>query len=183
MSVFQTELDVATISFDETLEKEIQSLFQTTNATIATAESVSNGIIGKALKRTTNATQNYLGTIICNHPKTVKHFFGWESVTIKPFCEQMTAALAKGITSHLQTDIGMACTGTIGYPDENNICRAKIVLAYFFYQNERTKVLELIGTEKDIYKQILQASFAYLKSYFVKYSTINKNKETINYGR
>ena len=180
MSVFQAELDIATISLDKTLETECQKLFEATDFTVATAETVSGGIIGNTLKSITTKKNNYIASIVCDHPSAFKKFFALDIDSNRVFSESSTMAMAKGIAQTLGTNIGLSCTGIIGYPDEYKVSRAKIILGFYFNHNEAIKTLNIMGTKPVILKQVMQASLAYLKNYFVKFSNINETKEVIN---
>ena len=180
MSVFQAELDIATINFNKTLEVECQKLFAATNYTIATAETISGGIVGNTLKSITAKNNNYIASIVCDHPRAFKKFFALQVDSNTIFSESMTIAMAKGIAQTLGTNICLSCTGAIGYPDEQKVSSAKIMIGFYFNHNEVVKTLNLMGTKQVVLQQVLQAALAYLKNYFVKFSNINESKEAIN---
>lgn len=173
MSLFQSALDSATITLDSTLEVECQKILEASKLTIATVETVSSGVIGKFLQAMRLKTDNYLGTVSCNHPKMYKKIFDLNVSKDSPFSKSQSIVLAKEVAKLLEADIGLSCIGMMGFPDENGVRSAKVLLGYYVNKNERIKVLEIIGDEQQILKQVVQASVAFLKDYCIKFTSLN----------
>lgn len=179
MSIFQAELDLATLTFDKTLETECRKLFEATNYSIATAETISKGIIGNTLQSITKHKNNYVASILCKSPLEFKRFFALDLNSKNLISESLAINIAQGVSRSLNTSIGLSCIGLIGYQNQDSVAQAKVCLGFSFNNNLAAKTLELTGTKPVIFKQIIQASLAYLKNYFIKFAQLNKSKEVI----
>jgi nicotinamide-nucleotide amidase len=85
--------------------------------TLATAESLTGGLIGELLTSVPGASASYLGGVI-SYATRLKHTLaGVPSATLEalgPVAEQTAAAMATGVAERCEADWGLAVTGVAG---------------------------------------------------------------------
>ena len=84
--------------------------------TLATAESISGGLIGHILTETPGSSRVYLGGVVSYHNR-LKGLIGVPARTIEEHgavSDQTAVAMAKGVRDWASADIGLATTGIAG---------------------------------------------------------------------
>ena len=180
MSVFQSELDFASLNFKQSLTHELQTFFTATQLRCAVAETFTQGALTHSLTQILGP-QHMVGGAICNTPQSFTSLCG--TPTINTHAPSIDQALyyAKHIANNLSCQIGICILGILGSPHKDERQQAKVYLGYAYNENDYTKSLELSGRFEDIVQQSIQAVLGFLKHLFLKYPLKTK-KEAITNG-
>lgn len=106
----------ATLDHLVSLAANVLARLEERGLTLATAESISGGLIGHILTETPGSSRVYLGGVVAYHNR-LKALIGVPLQTIEQHgavSEQTAVAMAKGARNWASADIGLATTGIAG---------------------------------------------------------------------
>ncbi|HZA82406.1 MAG TPA: competence/damage-inducible protein A [Actinomycetes bacterium] len=102
---------------DETLEAALGRLLRERGATLATAESLTGGLIGGRITGVPGSSDYYLGGVVAYATDAKKSLLGVDGellATDGPVSERVAAAMAQGARAAFGADLGLAATGVAG---------------------------------------------------------------------
>ena len=106
----------ATLDRLVSLAAEVLARLEELGVTLATAESITGGLIGHVLTETPGSSRVYLGGVV-SYGNRLKERIGVPTQTLAEFgavSEQTALAMANGIREWAGTDVGVAVTGIAG---------------------------------------------------------------------
>tara|TARA_B100000427_G_scaffold193380_1_gene160731 strand:+ start:1214 stop:1732 length:519 start_codon:yes stop_codon:yes gene_type:complete len=170
MNQFQTELDVATIDYNNQLKTDLTAYFRATHPTIIILDMFTNGLLSYSSNLLIEKTTKTM-SIICNDATSFNTLLKAPSDLYSlPPTETFVEKTASFITKRYQTQIGIAVAGIKDFENKKN----KIYIGYSFYNNITNRIIECSGSPKIRYNQIINGVFGYLKMLFIKYPITNK---------
>jgi nicotinamide-nucleotide amidase len=123
--------------------------------TVATAESITGGLLGVLLTDVPGASTGYLGGVISYATRLKDTLAGVSSTTLQavgPVAEQTAAEMAEGVCRRCQADWGVATTGVAGPEpqDGHPVGEVFVAVAHPASQLLRVKALALAGDRMTI---------------------------------
>jgi PncC family amidohydrolase len=149
-------------------DEQIADLLRKSKKTVATAESITGGLISARLTAIPGSSDYFIGGITCYHPRIKVVNVGVPASVINQFglaSKEVAIALAEGIRSRFRTDIGIASTGVAGPAP---LPPAPVGRAYIALASEKEtdwKELNLQGTRGEIREKVAQAALGLLWLY------------------
>ena len=168
MSLFQNELDVASIDLNQRLKADIQHYFNATGYTVVSTETISKGLLGLSLSNLIPKEQ-YIANIVCHSPRSFKDACGLPvklipSLPTADFAQELAGFMAEKTAA----DVSVALLGINGIP-KNDVLISRVFIGYSFNKNKSVKVLELSGSLKVVLEQSVVATLGFLQTLFLKY--------------
>jgi len=108
---------------DETLTGKVGELLKNSSRTIATAESITAGLLGKRLTDRAGASKFFAGGVICYSSESKNKLLGVPREILESrgaVSPEVAELMARGVRELLAADIGLAVTGYAGPESENN---------------------------------------------------------------
>jgi nicotinamide-nucleotide amidase len=102
---------------DDTLERICGRLLRERGRTLATAESLTGGLLAVRLTDAPGSSEHYLGGVCAYAPATKTGLLAVPPVLLEaagPVSEPVAAAMAEGVRGLLEADVGLATTGVAG---------------------------------------------------------------------
>ncbi len=169
-TLFQEELDQATVQFETKLDRDVSQLLKKNKFTIAVAESLTAGLIASRLVRYAGSTSYFLGGAICYQPATKIHFCGVSPATIRnegEVSQSVALEMAQGLKSRLQADLCISTTGVAGpatdaYPAESV---GKVFIGFSLKQKDDVKFYRFEGSRDIIRQKTTTAALAGLRQW------------------
>ncbi|MED6328228.1 MAG: competence/damage-inducible protein A [Actinomycetota bacterium] len=100
---------------DQTMESVVLDLLVERGLTLATAESVTGGMVGTRLTEVPGASRAFLGSVVA-YDSDVKRGLLGVPPDVHVVSEEAVSAMAVGVCAHLDADVSVAVTGVAG-PD------------------------------------------------------------------
>lgn len=101
----------------KTTEVEVAELLKKSRKTVATAESITGGLLSSRLTSQAGSSDFFIGGIICYHNRIKVMELGVPASIIaqgSPVSKEVALAMAEGIKKRYRTDIGLSVTGIAG---------------------------------------------------------------------
>jgi nicotinamide-nucleotide amidase len=135
--------------------------------TLATAESLTGGLIGAALTEVAGSSESYRGGVVCYATDLKATLVGVPQDLLDahgPVAPQTAAALAEGIAARCTADLGLAVTGVAGPSDQDGHPVGEVYVAVAGPDHAPAEVrrLALFGSRTDIRDGTVAAAFALL---------------------
>ena len=135
--------------------------------TLASAESLTGGMVGKLLTEVSGASTSYLGGVISYATRLKETLAGVDSETLSelgPVAERTAAKMAQGVAQRCDADWGIATTGVAGPDAQNSHPVGQVFVAVSHPAGDvlRVKELSLQGERAAIRKQAAIAALALL---------------------
>ncbi len=112
------ELGTVVYGFDdETLERAVARLLGELGQTLATAESLTGGLVGGRVTTVPGASDHYRGGVVAYATEAKATVLGVDQKLLDehgPVSEPVAAAMAEGVRRAFATDVGLATTGVAG---------------------------------------------------------------------
>ncbi len=137
--------------------------------TLATAESLTGGLIGAAFTAVPGSSEAYRGGVICYATDLKATLAGVEEALLRthgPVSAATAAALAQGVARRCTADLGLAVTGVAG-PDAQDghpVGEVYVAVAGPGRVAARVRALQLGGNRTQIRAQTVRAACALLAS-------------------
>ena len=137
------------------------------NLTLATAESLTGGLIGAAFTAVPGSSDVYRGGVICYATDLKATLAGVDESLLRaygPVSAPTAAALAEGVARRCAADVGMAVTGVAGpSPQEGHrVGEVYVAVSGPGPAPAQIRPLQLSGTRSQIREQTVQAACALL---------------------
>jgi nicotinamide-nucleotide amidase len=135
--------------------------------TLASAESLTGGLVGELLTEVSGASTSYLGGVISYATRLKETLVGVDAKTLSelgPVAERTAAEMAQGVAQRCNADWGIATTGVAG-PDAQNshpVGQVFVAVSYSAGDVLRVKELSLQGERAAIRQQAAIAALALL---------------------
>ena len=176
MNQFQTELDVATMDYNQQIATDLNACFKATNPRIVVVDMMTHGLLSYQFNQIMHESSQHM-YLNCNSETTfnllLKAPADLYTTTPSPsFVEKAASFITKRFESH----IGITISGITNTENTEN----KVFIGYSFYNNIGSRIIECSGSEKIRYNQIINGVFGYLKMLFIKYPIIKKKEKTEN---
>ena len=173
MSTFQTNLDIATLEFNKSLQVELQAYFKATNNTIVFLDMFTRGLLSQLSSSYVTDELNY-GSIVLNNSKSFINLLKAPSHLLKnPPTKKFAQESAEFICKKFKTNIGVSVSGIKGFPNIKNTIQTKVYLGFSFNDQINSRIIQCESTEKNNFEQIIHAVFGYLKMMFQKHIKTN----------
>jgi competence/damage-inducible protein CinA-like protein len=107
---------------DETLEALVGRLLRERDLTMATAESLTGGLLGGRITGLTGASDSYLGGVVTYATDAKASQLGVDQQLLDtdgPVSEPVAAAMAEGVRKAFGADLGLATTGVAGPAEQS----------------------------------------------------------------
>ncbi len=146
-------------------DQQIADLLKKNKQTVATAESVTGGLIGHRLTNTAGSSEYYIGGLVCYHPRVKVIQAGVSAALINKYgqvSKEVAIALAEEIRKKFRTDIGIASTGVAGPKPVPPAPVGRIFVALASSKGTEYKELNLQGTRIEIKEKAAQAALGLL---------------------
>ena len=173
MSTFQSNLDIANLEFNKTLQVELQAYFKATQKTIVFLDMFTKGLLTQLSSHYVSEELNY-GTIISNSAHSFVNLLKAPTDLFKsPPTKSFAQDSAEFICKKFNTDIGVSISGIQGFSNSSNNIMAKVYLGYNFKNEKNARIIQCNGSAKNNSEQIVHGVFGYLKMMFQKYTKTN----------
>jgi nicotinamide-nucleotide amidase len=135
--------------------------------TLATAESLTGGLIGELLTGVPGASASYVGGVISYATRLKESLAGVPAVTLRelgPVAERTAQEMATGVARRCAADWGLAVTGVAGPEpqDGHPVGQVFVGLAYPAGEWTRVRELRLSGSRAEIRSETAVAALALL---------------------
>jgi nicotinamide-nucleotide amidase len=131
---------------DSALAASILAELSRRGQTLATAESVTGGMIGALLTDIPGASANYLGGVISYATRLKATLAGVDRITLAelgPVAERTAAEMARGVAERCNADWGLATTGVAGPEPQNGHQVGQVFVAVSHRASSALQVEEL----------------------------------------
>lgn len=185
MNFFQDELDSERLQFQSKLYTELGRFLIGARLTVATAETLTQGLMGYILGTLPNQDQFYRGSIVCNHQLVKLRLGGISALTLKEKGEASPDAaleLARTCQRLTKADLCIAHTGIIGRDIKTVpvLCTASVYLACVLNQTEKVQLLQFQGTQGVIRHHIVTAACGFLRQWLKNTVTESEPVEMVH---
>ena len=135
--------------------------------TLASAESLTGGMVGELLTEVSGASTSYLGGVISYATRLKEMLVGVDAKTLSelgPVAERTAAEMAQGVAQRCNADWGIATTGVAGPDAQNSHPVGQVFVAVSHPAGDvlRVKELSLRGERAAIRQQAAIAALALL---------------------
>ena len=135
--------------------------------TLASAESLTGGMVGKLLTEVSGASTSYLGGVISYATRLKETLAGVNATTLSelgPVAERTAVEMAQGVAQRCNADWGIATTGVAGPDAQNSHPVGQVFVAVSHPAGDvlRVKELSLQGERAAIRQQAAIAALALL---------------------
>ncbi|HJQ89298.1 MAG TPA: CinA family protein [Propionibacteriaceae bacterium] len=135
--------------------------------TLASAESLTGGMVGELLTEVSGASTSYLGGVISYATRLKETLAGVDAETLSelgPVAERTVAEMAQGVAQRCNADWGIATTGVAGPDAQNSHPVGQVFVAVSDLAGDvlRVKELSLQGERAAIRQQAAIAALALL---------------------
>lgn len=135
--------------------------------TLASAESLTGGMVGELLTEVSGASTSYLGGVISYATRLKETLAGVNAKTLSelgPVAERTAAEMAQGVAQRCNADWGIATTGVAGPDAQNSHPVGQVFVAVSHPAGDvlRVKELSLQGERAAIRQQAAIAALALL---------------------
>ena len=134
--------------------------------TLATAESLTGGLVGSALTAVAGSSDVYRGGVVCYATDLKASLVGVPAEVLDaygPVAPQTAAALAAGAALVCTADIGIATTGVAGPSPQDGHPVGEVYVAVSVLGDAQVRALTLTGTRVEIREQTVDAVLALLR--------------------
>ncbi|MBU0672046.1 MAG: CinA family protein [Candidatus Margulisbacteria bacterium] len=149
-------------------DQQIADLLKKSQQTVATAESLTGGLISAHLSSSPGSSDFFIGGIVCYHPRIKVVNVGIPAALISQHgvvSKEVAIALAENIRKKFRADIGIASTGVAGPAPIPPAPVGKAFIALASEKETEWKELDLQGTRSEIRKKVAQAALGLLWLY------------------
>jgi len=163
---FNMFLKDANVHLEQDYHHQVIKLLQNMNKTVAVAESLTGGLVSAKFTELAGSSDIFLGGTVCysNLSKIVMAGVDPNIISTKGVISRDTAiALANGVRTRLQADIGIGITGVAGPGPLGNIQPGTVHLAIAADDFLLHKGLAFDGGREEIRQSAVQAVFLFLK--------------------
>jgi nicotinamide-nucleotide amidase len=146
-------------------DKQVADLLSQNRQTIATAESLTGGLIASRLTSIAGSSEFFIGGIVCYHPRIKVLNVGIPAALISQYgivSREVATALAEQIRLRFKTDIGLASTGAAGPGPLPPAPVGRVYIALASAEGNEWKELNLQGTRTEIREKAAQAALGLL---------------------
>jgi len=173
VTAFQTNLDIATLEFNKSLQVELQAYFNATKNTIVFLDMFTQGLLSQLSSNYVTDELNY-GSIVVNNSKSFINLLKAPSHLLKhPPTKKFAQESADFISKKFDTNIGVSISGIKGFANTSNNIQTKVYLGFSFNNQQNSRIIQCNSTEKNNFEQIIHAVFGYLKMMFQKHTKTN----------
>lgn len=135
--------------------------------TLATAESLTGGMVGELLTAVPGASAAYVGGVITYATRLKATLAGVEATTLAelgPVASRTAAEMAAGVAVRCNADWGLAVTGVAGpeAQDGHPVGQVFVAVARHASGEQQVRELRLAGTRNEIRRQTAEAALALL---------------------
>jgi len=172
MTVFQNELDDATINALPKLKQSIALLLKKTNLTLGVVEASTYLSVTELLTTVPGNETFLIGTIYCNHPLSYIQLLGVSPATLKNRYKEpkkVVSELLIGIKKRLKAAIYLVVYSSLCSPLLKENHSGQIVLGFQFLEHSIIKSVPIMGPTETIKSKISFAALTYLKNYLLHY--------------
>jgi nicotinamide mononucleotide (NMN) deamidase PncC len=172
MTVFQSELDNATINALPKLKQSIALLLEKTKSTIAIVEAATHLTVTDTLTNVTGSDEFLMGSLYCNHPLSYIQLLGVSPSTLKNQYQDpsgLVSELLLGIKKRLKAAIYIVVYSAFCSPALKKNHNGQVILGFQFSDRSLIKKVPVMGTTEEIKRKISFATLTYLKNYLELY--------------
>lgn len=135
--------------------------------TLASAESLTGGLVGLLLTDVPGASASYVGGVISYATRLKSTLAGVDAATLAqlgPVAERTAAEMARGVAERCSADWGVATTGVAGPESQDGHPVGEVIVAVCHPADDvlRVKELSLEGDRNAIRQQAAEAALALL---------------------
>ena len=137
---------------DETIGAVLQGLLLDRGWSIATAESMTGGLVAASLTGHPGASQVYVGSVVAYAPEVKEQRLGVDHELIQRHgvvSPEVALAMAEGVRSAMGADVGVAVTGSAG-PDALEEPPGTSWVAVVTPEDQRTRLLQMPGDRERV---------------------------------
>ncbi|MBN2058249.1 MAG: CinA family protein [Candidatus Saganbacteria bacterium] len=146
-------------------DQQIADLLKKSKHTVATAESLTGGLISARLSSTPGSSDFFIGGIICYHPRIKVVNVNVPAALISKYgvvSKEVALSMAENIRKKFRTDIGIASTGAAGPQPSPPAPVGRAYIALADQNKSEWKELDLQGTRAEIRDKVAQAALGLL---------------------
>lgn len=166
---FQSMLDEASLRLPDTLVRSVGQLMTEKNLTIALAESLTGGMVSKQLSDLPGASQFFIGSVVCYHPRLKVQLCRVNAATIREHgivSEAVAREMALGIQQVAGSDISISTTGYAG-PSAPELDAGKVYVGFAIKNQLKVKFFRFDGNRDTVRIQTTMSALGYLKQYLL----------------
>lgn len=146
-------------------DQQIADQLKKNKQTVATAESVTGGLISSRLTSVAGSSDYFIGGIVSYHTRVKVVQLGLAASLINQHglvSKEVAVAMAENIRKRFRTDIGLASTGAAGPAPLPPAPVGKVYIALASNKETEWKELNLQGTRNEIREKAAQATLGLL---------------------
>ena len=169
MNEFQTELDIATIDFNQQLKAEVQYFLKATSLKVLFLDMFTHGMLANITAQFVSQAYNK-GCLICNDEEAFRLILTPPEDLYQDIPNSdMAMNVAQFLVQRFNIDVGVSVLGMSSFPINDELLNQKIFLGYSIQGAKLSRVLECSGTKEMIDNQIINGVFGYLVMAIKKY--------------
>lgn len=149
----------------KTTDTQIAEALRQNKRTIATAESVTGGLISSRLTSVPGSSDYFIGGLVSYNPRIKVSQVGVPAATISQYgvvSKEVAIAMAEEIRKRFRTDYGLSATGVAGPAPIPPAPVGKVYIALASDKETDWKELNLQGTRNEIREKAAQAALGLL---------------------
>jgi nicotinamide-nucleotide amidase len=135
------------------LAGEVLGLLTQTGQTLATAESLTGGLVAAALTDVPGASSVFRGGIVAYATELKARLLGVDALMLKehgPVYAPVAAAMAEGVRKRLQATVGVATTGVAGPDPQNGHPPGTVHIAVSLADDTVVRTIALPGNRDEV---------------------------------
>jgi PncC family amidohydrolase len=149
-------------------DRQIADLLKKSKQSVATAESLTGGLIAARLTSAPGSSEYFIGGIVCYHPRVKVVNVGVPAALISRHgaaSKEVAISMAEGIRKRFNAAIGIAATGAAGPGPLPPAPTGRVYIALASEKETEWKELNLQGTRSEIREKAAQAALGLLWLY------------------
>lgn len=157
---------------EEELQEVVHQMLQKTGQTIATAESITGGLLASKFTKVPGASARYLGGFVTYTNEVKKSALGVPAELLEQFgacSKEVTLAMAQGCRERTGADFGLATTGVAGpgglSPD---LPEGKVFVALAFKGGSHSETNQWFGNRSEVQSRTAKMALNILRLHLLK---------------
>lgn len=161
---FQEILDEAETSLDKTINYDVATLLKKVEASVAVAETITEGVIMRRFLNLPSLTSPVTCSIVCTHPSSLINLGEVQVSSVKNHdFAQISSELAKGLFRKTNASVCIGCSGILGSPDSSGYYESKCYFSFLIQGQLFQKYILASGDKDAVLSTLSQACFVFLK--------------------
>lgn len=168
--MFQNDLDDASLGYHSQLYSDIANGLLSVQATVSVAESLTGGLLGRALSKRPGSSQYFMGGVICYDTRLKIKLCGVRPRTLSTHgvvSRETAREMVEGVARITGSDFAVSTTGVAGplQPGESNEQLGLVYVGVYSLNRVEVKKFRFKGDRDHVVMQAVESSLGLLRNY------------------